>query len=221
MSIKSAFLNKDKWKETGKSLRYSLHCIVRPFDGFWDLVHEKRGSILAANIILIMVILTQVWQWSYSSFIFYSPRWEDFNLFMQVLPVAILFLIWCIGNWSLTTLMDGKGTFADIYMATAYALTPYVLINIPLIFLSHVITLEESSYYYVFKSFSIFWCALLLLCAMMMIHDYTMGKAIFSSLLTIVAMMVIIFLLLMFFSLITQSFGYFVSLYKEITFRVY
>ena len=35
------------------SLRYALHVITHPFDGFWDLVHEKRGTIAAANTFLL------------------------------------------------------------------------------------------------------------------------------------------------------------------------
>ncbi len=50
-----------------------------------------------------------------------------FQLIMRVLPTVVLFIIWCIANWCLTTLMDGKGKFNHIYMATAYAFTPYVL----------------------------------------------------------------------------------------------
>ena len=36
----------------GQSLRYALHVITHPFDGFWDLIHEKKGSIAAANTFL-------------------------------------------------------------------------------------------------------------------------------------------------------------------------
>ena len=46
-------INKDSLKEYKRSLRFSLHVIGHPFDGFWDLIHEKRGSIAAANTILI------------------------------------------------------------------------------------------------------------------------------------------------------------------------
>ncbi len=95
------------------------------------------------------------------------------------------------------------------------------LINLPLILLTYVLTYEELTYYTVFNNISIIWCVILVLAAMMMIHDYTFGKAVVSSLLTIVAMLVIIFLIVMFFSLITQSVGYFVALYKEATFRLY
>ena len=220
MSIKTAF-QKDKLKHLGETLRYSLHVIVRPFDGFWDLTHEKRGSVGAANVILILFVMTQVWTWTYSSFPYYFPQWEYFNLFMRILPSVVIFFTWCIANWSLTTLMDGKGKLSHIYMATAYALTPYILIRIPLILMTYILTLEEDTYYDVFWNLSTLWCGILILCAMMMIHDFTMGKAIVTSIFTIVAMMVIIFLIVMFFSLITQSFGYFVSLYKETAFRLY
>ncbi|MDD4113696.1 MAG: Yip1 family protein [Herbinix sp.] len=212
---------KSKLRHLGKTLRYSLYVILHPFDGFWDLTHEKRGSLGAATVIFLMFILTQIWTWTYSAFPFYFPQWEYFNLFMEILPSAVLFLVWCIANWSLTTLMDGKGKLSHIYMATAYALTPYVLIRIPLIFLTYIFSYDEYTYYSVFANLSTLWCVILLLAAMMMIHDYTAGKAIFSSLLTIVAMMIIIFIIVMFFSLITQSIGYFVALYKEATFRLF
>ena len=32
-----------------QSLRYALHVITHPFDGFWDLSHEMRGTVAAAN----------------------------------------------------------------------------------------------------------------------------------------------------------------------------
>jgi hypothetical protein len=38
--------NKAWWARTGKTLKYSLYTITHPFDGFWDLTHEKRGEYL-------------------------------------------------------------------------------------------------------------------------------------------------------------------------------
>ncbi|HUM61808.1 MAG TPA: hypothetical protein PLA31_10275, partial [Clostridia bacterium] len=48
------------WQRFGKTLRYSLHVIVRPFDGFWDLTRERRGSMAAANFIVFMTLLTRI-----------------------------------------------------------------------------------------------------------------------------------------------------------------
>ena len=142
-------------------------------------------------------------------------------MFIVLLGMIVPFFVWCLSNWSLTTLMDGKGTLKHIYMATAYAMTPYVLINLPMIVLSNFITVSEGVFYSYFISFASLWCVFLIIVGMMMIHDYSLGKAILSSLLTIVGMGVIIFLTLLFFSLISDSIGYFISLYKEIVFRMY
>jgi hypothetical protein len=64
------------------------------------------------------------------------------------------------------------------------------------------------------------WPALLILAAMMMIHNYSASKAIFSSLLSIVGMGIMVFVFLIFFSLVSDGIAYFISLYKEISFRL-
>ena len=52
-----------------QSLKFALYCITHPFDGFWDLTHEKRGSIAAANTILILTLIVRIMKLQYTSFI--------------------------------------------------------------------------------------------------------------------------------------------------------
>lgn len=214
-------INKESLNHFKKTLKYSLHVIVHPFDGYWDLVHEKRGSIAAANAILIAVLLIRVWRAQFTNFMFILYRPESFNILMCWLELLLPLAIGCVSNWCLTTLFDGKGTLKNIYMAVCYSLTPYVLIQLPMIFISNVVTLEEGVFWKYLDSFTIIWCGLLLLCAMMMIHDYGLGKALFAAIATAAGMMIIIFIMLLFFSLISDGFAYFISLYKEIAFRFY
>ena len=131
------------------------------------------------------------------------------------------FAVYCVANWCLTTLFEGKGTLKDIYMGTAYAMTPYVLIQLPLIVLSNVVTEEEGAFYTYFGYFSMVWCGLLIMASVMMIHDFLLGKAFASLVFTGVGMLVIVFLLVLFFSLISDGFSYFYSIYKEIIYRFY
>ena len=49
-------------KTYGQELIYVFHVIFHPFDGFWDLKHEKRGSFRAAITIFGMVIITFYYQ---------------------------------------------------------------------------------------------------------------------------------------------------------------
>jgi hypothetical protein len=53
--------------------------------------------------------------------------------------------------------MDGKGTFRDIIIATAYALVPFVLINLPLTFVSNYLTMEEGTFYHFFRIAAVLW----------------------------------------------------------------
>ena len=203
-----------------KTLKYSLYVILHPFDGFWDLSHEKRGSLAAANTIVILTLLTNLWDKRFTSFMFNNTRWNTVNVFQVMAGILLPLAIWVAANWSLTTLMDGKGKLKDIYIATAYAFTPYVIIGLPLIVISNVITSEEGAFYTYFKAFALIWCVFLILAGMMMTHDYSLAKGLVSSLLSIVGMAIIIFLLLLFFSLISDAVNYVISVVKEIIFRV-
>ena len=55
---------------------------------------------------------------------------------------------------------------------------------------------------------------------LMQIHDYGPGKTFIFILVTIVGACVIIFLLLTFFSLLSDAASYFISMYREIVFRL-
>jgi hypothetical protein len=212
--------NKAWWRHVGKTLRYSLYVSTHPLDGFWDLTHEKRGSIAAANIIAATAVIVEVLRLTLTNFQFVTINMEYFNSVIVALRILLPIGLWTVANWSLTTLMDGKGRMFEIYMGVCYALTPYVIINVIMIILSQFITFEEGAIYWVLAGFSALWTGLLILAAMMMIHDYSIIKTVLSSFLTIVGMGVMVFVFVIFFSLVSDAVAYFISLYKEILFRV-
>jgi hypothetical protein len=136
--------------------------------------------------------------------------------------MAMIFLpliIWCVSNWCLTTLFDGLGSLKDVYIATGYALTPYPMIQIPMILMSNVITADEGALYVFFGALSIVWCVALLLVGLMQTHDYTMGKTVLAVFASLVGMLVIIVLCLLIFSMTSEAIAYFVSLVREMIIR--
>ncbi|MDK2992629.1 MAG: hypothetical protein PWP48_1862 [Clostridiales bacterium] len=202
------------------SLGYSFHVIFHPFDGFWDLKHEKRGSLSAAFIIIILLIVTFVLRRQLTGFAFNTNNPKTLNIFTEIFSVVIPYGLWCVANWCLTTLMDGEGSFTDIVIATAYATVPLILINLPLIPFSHIITAEEGAFYTFFAQLAVFWCGLLIVLGTMVTHQYTIGKTIGTSLLTIVGMGIIIFIGLLVFDLLQQMITFVYTIYREITFRI-
>jgi hypothetical protein len=202
------------------SLKFAIYCVSHPLDGFWDLTHEKRGTYAAANTILVLSLLIRIMKLRYTSFLFMDVYWEDLNIFLYLASILFPLSLWVVGNWGLTTLFDGKGKLGQVYMATCYAFTPYVLVQFPLMVFSNFVTVQEGQFYVVVSTLSLIYAALLVIAAMGQIHEYSAGKNLLFTVATLFAMLVMIFILMIFFSMISQGVAYFISLAKEFMFRM-
>lgn len=214
------YKDKETYRRYFESLRFAFYCTTHPLDGFWDLTHEKRGTIAAANTILFLTVLVRILKLQLSGFVFVTVYWPSINIFLYIAGTLFPLALWCVGNWGLTTLFDGKGKLSQIYMATCYAMLPYPLIQALMILLSNILTGEEGEFYSVLGVISLLWPLMLVIAAMIQIHEYRLGKTIFFMLATVFAMLVMVFILLLFFSMISQGVAYFISLAREIMFRL-
>lgn len=201
-------------------IAFPLHLIFRPFDGFWELKYDGKGSLNIAGAILALVFLAFVIQSQYSGFHVNFTNLREYSSLAQLRSVIFPFALWCVANWALTTLMDGEGKFSEICIMTAYALTPLALVLIPNAILSNFLTLEESVFYYFLNAAAMLWSLFLLFVGTMTIHQYTVAKTIVTIALTLVCMGFILFLGLLFFSLIQQMYSFAFTIYREITFRL-
>jgi len=211
---------KETWDRYFKSLKFSLYCMTHPMDGYWDLTHEKRGTMAAANTILIATILIRVLKLKYTSFVVLIVNWEELNIFTYIASILFPLLLFVIGNWALTTLFDGKGRLNQVYMATCYALVPYPVIQIPIMFISNFVTVEEAAIYGLLDVLSLIFAAILIIVAMGQIHEYSGGKNLLFLVATLFAILVMIFILMLFFGMISQGVAYFISLGRELLFRL-
>ena len=184
------------------------------------MIHEKRGSIAAANTFLFLFLFTRIIKLICTSFQFISSPIQHINVFEEAASLALPFIILCIANWAMTTLFEGKGRFRDIYMGMCYALVPYIMIQLPATLISNGLTYEEGSFYTVLLGFSVVWSVFLVFVGLMEIHDYGPGKTFIFLIVTVVGACIIIFLLLVFFSLLTDAYAFFYSFYREIVFRM-
>lgn len=216
----ASLTSKENWQRYLKSMKFALYCITHPVDGFWDLTHERRGTYAAANTILFLTLLIRVLKLRFTSFIFIQVYWEELNIFTYIASVLFPLLLFVIGNWAFTTLFDGKGRLGQVYIATCYALTPYPLLQFPLMFLSNFITTDEAEFYSAIGVISIVWVAFIAIAGMSQIHEYSFGKNILFLVATIFAMLVMIFLLMLFFSMVSQGVAYFISIGKELLYRL-
>ena len=202
---------KTYWEE----LLFAFHLVFHPFDGFWDLKHEKRGSVRAASTIFALTIVAFFYQSIGRGYAF-NPRGESNNILLQICFVGIPLMLFCISNWCLTTLFDGEGSFKDIYIAAGYSLAPLPLFIILSTILTNVLAIESQAIVNMVAVIGYIWVGILLFFGTLVTHDYSMGKNFITILGTIVAMLVIAFIVVLFFSLVAKMVMFVVSIFTEI-----
>ena len=206
---------KTYWEE----LLYAFHLVFHPFDGFWDLKHEKRGSVRAASTILVITMLAFFYNAIGKGYTF-NPRGDFSNVFLQVLAIGLPFILFCVANWCLTTLFDGEGGFKDIYVAAGYSLAPLPPFVIISTILSNIVTVDSSAIVTMITTIGVVWMVFLLFFGTLVTHDYSLGKNLITILGTIVAMAIIMFVVILFASLVVKMVMFIATIVSEIGNRV-
>ncbi|MDQ6422888.1 Yip1 family protein [Paenibacillus sp. LHD-117] len=200
--------------------KFPFHVILHPFDGFWDMKYENKGKLRIAAVIVLLLVLSVILQRQFAGFLvnYNDPRYLNSldDLQYTVLP----FLLFCIANWSVTTLMEGEGKFKEIVMATGYALLPLALVNLPLTLVSRFMTNDETAFYYLANSIAAVWFCYLLFVGIMTVHQYTPVKTVMTLLLTVIAMGIVVFLGTLIFSIAMQMYYFVYDVYRELIFRM-
>lgn len=201
-------------------VRTALLTTVRPFKQFWELKYEGKGRLWVALTIVALVGFIFVMRAFYSGYLVSGGQWERINSVKEFAFIVIPFLVWCVANWSLTTLMDGEGTFKEIVIASGYAMLPLLLASTLQLAFGWMITLQELSFYSLFGTIGVLWFAGLLFVATLTVHQYTPLKTVVTMVLTVVVIAIIVFLALLVFSLIQQLVVFILTVYQELSLRI-
>lgn len=209
-----------KWSRLDKSkLVWPLRVMFHPAKGFDELKYEGRGSLAVANGLLVALFLVDCLRYSLYGFAFNLNRPQDFNLLMQFLSSSLVLMLWCVCNWASCTLLDGEGTFREIWIATFYAMAPRVVLGLPIILLSHALVLEEQIFLTILNTAVTLWSMILLLGGMMTMHQFSLKKTVLSSLLTLFAIVAVMFLGVLFASMFQQLLSFVRSVANELNAR--
>jgi hypothetical protein len=200
-------------------MKFPFHILFHPYDGYWDLKYENKGRMSVAMAILLLMVITTSLMKQFAGFLvnFNDPRY--LNTLDDLMYTVLPFFLFCVANWSVTTLMEGEGKFREIVIATAYALLPMILINTPLTFISRFMTNEEAAFYWMLNSFGALWFLYLLFVGNMTIHQYTATKAVITLILTVIAMGIIVFLGALALTISMDMYWFVYDIYLELIFR--
>lgn len=199
---------------------FPLYTLFHPTDGFSQFKFRKIQSMRLSAIIVFAWIVGMTLNFFYTGFSFNENRAMDYNVWINLMQTLGVFLLFVIANWAVSTLIDGKGTMSEIIATTSYALIPYIVSIYINLGLSNILCQTESVFIGMVSTIGLLWSALILICGMYSIHQYTFLKTLLALVLTVVGMLIIVFLLILFFGLLQQCWTFIVSFVKEAELRV-
>ncbi len=216
--INKAAATKAGPKTFKEELTFGFHLMFHPFDGFWDLKHEKRGSVRASIVFIAATIVAFMYQ-SQGQGYYYNPQGKTGSMFGQIFSVLIPFVLVIIANWCFTTLFDGEGSLKDIFIAASYSLFPVPVLVIVSTVLTNFLVGTEGQITTLIVSVAYIWMGLLLVLGLQVTHDYTSGKNVLTVVATLVGMVFIMFIAVLFTSLLTKMSTFVTTIISEISYR--
>ena len=203
-----------------EKLFYVKHAIFHPFDAFYEMRFRGKGSLLLAALSIILFGILQCVSYQYTGFVMNTAQVESMNslsIFSTWVAGIILFIV---SNWSVTTLLNGKGNMSDIAEVVGYSLIPVEAGLIVQVILSNFIIMEEIMIVQVITAIGVVWFLFMMVAGLCTIHEYSFGKNLVAIFLTFVAAAIILFLGVLFFTLIEQMVTFIVDVAKEFTRRM-
>lgn len=210
---------KDDYSIDIGKFRYPFYTMLHPFKGFSALKAEKKGSLLAANIIVFLFFIVSIFIRQNTGFPFNYNILENFNIIYTAVSTIGLFVLWVVANWAVSTMMDGEGKFKEIWIFSAYAILPFVLLMIPVTVISNCLTRDEAAFFQMAYFITYAWTAICIIMAVKEVHQYTLKRTILIILLTVVGIALVVVIYSIVYSMFFQLIGFISTIFNEIMLR--
>ena len=200
-------------------VRTLMNTFVHPFQTFTDIKYKGYGSLPAAIVIIALFAFTSTLKITGSSFLYRTVDVYNYNSLFTLATTGGLLVLWIVANWLACTLMEGKGRMDEIAIVTAYSMIPMIAFNLLYTVLSYALSYEDAAILNGLATVMTIFTAYLLIVAIMTVHEYTFGKFVLSTVITIFFMILVVFVIFMMVILLQQLFNFINALYTEVAYR--
>ncbi len=198
---------------------FPLYLITHPIQGYTEFKTEKKAKMSVAIVMLLLAGLVSILSYQYTGPVLNVNDQSQFNSVALLIYTIVPIILGAIGNWSVTTLMDGKGKMKEIFMMLSYSYFPVIVLGTFGMIASNFVTLEESQLVTLVIVLGYAFMAFMIFTGLLTLHEFGLGKTVGSIFMTLVSICIILFLALLIFDLSQQVYGFLFSLYEEIMAR--
>lgn len=195
------------------------YAIRHPIDNYYNIRVGLTGSMVSATLLYVLAFALLVLYQVARGFIF-SVDVSRYSLFYTGVYFFGILGLFLAGNFFISSINDGDGTFRQIYIGSGYALAPVFLILPPVILLSNFLSLDESFFVQAATMFMLAWTLVTVYLMVMQIHDYSFKEGTASLLMTLFFMIVAILVGSLVFLLLKQVVVFVQDAITEVVLRV-
>lgn len=200
--------------------RYGFRFIKHPIDGCYAVRREGKASYLVANSILLLVVVFYIISKYFCGFLIKNVREGRFDVATDFGLLAIIFILFTACCYLVCTINDGEGRFKELYCSFAYSFTPYLIIQVAIFALSHVVTENERFLIDLAQVCMFVWIIILLVLSIKEINNYSMKETIKIILLTIFTAVIVVLIVYILGVLWGQVFDFISEISGEVVYRL-
>lgn len=205
---------------TRSGTRDVLGILFHPVENTEELKFTGRYPFWLSYILVGALFVVQVLRYQLTGFSFNYNRPGEFNILVQLVSTVGLVLIFCLVNWSVTTLMDGKGRIKEIWFFTSVGLIPYIVGTVIELILSRVLTTDEGMFLTFISAVATIYSVFVIMASLKGLHSYSLGQIVGSILMTLLLLFVLLFICIILFSLFQQIASFFSTIWYEMLLRL-
>ena len=192
---------------------------LHPFDAYNAIRYKDEGSLKIALVMTALYFISSVLSVLCSNFRYTSFDESTFSSAFQLIKSVGLIILWSLANWGISVLLQGIGKFKHVFIVTAYSVLPIVVYNFISIPISYLITAPTSTLMDGMSVVAMLWTGIVLTIGLMIIHNFTFPRFLVSVVIGLFFMLLIVLIVFIFGILITQLWGFVVTIFMEVIYR--
>lgn len=208
--------NKGKKMGIGQGLLFCGYVVLHPLDTLEGLrYNKKRINLWVPIIIYVTAFAVRMLYLFLVHFPLASIEVVNINPGFEAIKLLIIPVVWIPASFAATSISGGECKIPEIMFTSAMSLVPYILIMLPLTFLSHIMSKTQGGWYGVFQTIAWIGMFLILFQAMMIMNNYRFGETIKMMLVSALMLIVVVFVAILVYALSARVVQFIIAIIDE------
>ena len=195
---------------------YAFRIPRHPIDRYYDIRVKKQGTVAGATALYLLFFVIFMAYTTMKGFIYQYSEVEDLDINSIVIGFFALITLFVICNYLVTSIKDGDGSFAQVYMVPAYGCIPIMGAMLIITVASYALTYNEAFLLTLLLVVGTVWSIISIFIGLMTVHDYTFCETVVSLIITVLFMIVAAILALVIIIMWNQLWQFLQTVGKEI-----